>query len=93
MYKKDVALQRLYGKDIEEASMSLIETRLLEMQIKGDRLDEINAEETLNRLAAGRKRRAQLGKMLRHLFANWIPTMRTEQQAQESTQSPLVLHG
>ena len=54
--------------------MNIVEVRLFEMQIKGERLDEINAEETLNRLAAGRKRRAQIGKMLRRFAANWMPT-------------------
>lgn len=45
----------------------MIEARLLDLLIKGDRLDEINAEEVLERRAAAQTRAAARRRFLRCL--------------------------
>lgn len=49
--------------------MSMTEVRLLELTLKGDRLDEINAEEVLNRRARAAERRQALLNLVKRLAA------------------------
>jgi len=45
--------------------MSMIEVRLFELSCKGERLDEINAEEVLNRQAKAAERRQAFRKLIK----------------------------
>jgi hypothetical protein len=55
----------------KEKTMSIEAVRLLELRIKGDRLDEINAEEVLNRRAAAQARGFSLWRFGNQLEA-WL---------------------
>lgn len=55
--------------------MSMVEVRLFELQCKGDRLDEINAEEIFARRAVGHARRQALAGFTRciyHQLKMWV---------------------
>lgn len=47
--------------------MSMIEVRLFELACKGDRLDEINAEEVFNRQAKAAERRQAFRNLIKRL--------------------------
>jgi hypothetical protein len=51
--------------------MNIIEVRLFELACKGERLDEINAEEILNQRAAAQARTRALRLYLYHLGQQW----------------------
>lgn len=48
--------------------MNMVEVRLFEMACKGDRLDEINAEEVFNQQAKAAARRRALLKLIRRVI-------------------------
>lgn len=48
--------------------MSMVEVRLFELACKGDRLDEINAEEALAAKARRQERRHRVASWLQRLF-------------------------
>ena len=66
--------------------MSIIEVHLFEMALKGDRLDEINAEEVLNRRAAAQAKARARSLYLRRCvqkLATWA------MQPQTATGTPM----
>ena len=52
--------------------MNIIEVYLFELALKGDRLDEINAEEVLNRRAAAQAKANARRRYLRRLRQQWV---------------------
>jgi hypothetical protein len=52
--------------------MNIIEVRLFELACKGDRLDEINAEEILERRAAAQARASARWRYVRRLGQQWM---------------------
>ena len=70
--------------------MNIIEVRLFELALKGDRLDEINAEEILDRRAAAQAKASARCLYIRRLSQQWLAWV-TRQHRVTTTPSNAVV--